>query len=82
MTIRRASPPATRTRSGKTLLIGPASRIRSGAPPDKLIALVGLAGERSYGVVLQAAACLHSSEVVFGLAENGKAWEEDEVRRD
>ena len=48
----------------------------------KPIALVGLAGERPYGIVLQAAACLHSTEIVFGLAGAGEAWEKDQVRQD
>ena len=46
------------------------------------LALLGLRSSGPYRGVLEAAACLRSRDVVFGLSERGLEWQTGEIRRD
>ncbi len=48
----------------------------------KPVTLVGLAGDRPYGAVLQAALSLRSGNVVLGASGQGTGWQADQVRQD
>jgi amino acid transporter len=48
----------------------------------KPVVLVGLVGDRPYGVILRAAISLQSSNVVLGASEQGVEWETKQIDQD
>ncbi len=86
--VKAAAPIEAGTPDDETRVVGEwESRVFSTAvavaeKEGKPVTLVGLAGDRPYGVVLQAAALLQSTQVVFGESEQGQAWQADQIRDD
>ena len=48
----------------------------------KPVAMMGMAGDHPYRVVLEAAQSLQSNHIVFGVSEHGIGWQTEQIRQD